>query len=114
MAISYNWTCTACGSSNAAGTEICRQCGSNAITSAFEIQAGTNTRRPPFSRAATLLVMLLGTAALSGNALLWIFNPPDTTWWIGIGLFASIFVALGAVKLLRGWQMTPNNRWGGL
>jgi hypothetical protein len=103
MAIGYNWTCTACGAANAAGTDTCRQCGSNAITSVFEIETGANARRgPPLSAAERFLATLLGTAAFSGAALLWIFNPPDTAWWVGVALFAATFILLGAVKLLRG------------
>ena len=102
MAIGYNWTCTACGAANAAGTNICRQCGSNAVTSAFEIETGENARRPPLSTAERLLVLLFSAVVILGAALLWVFNPPDTAWWVGVGLVAAVFILGGVGKLLRG------------
>ena len=38
MAIAYNWTCSACGVTNAAGTDQCHACGHSAVTSAAEIE----------------------------------------------------------------------------
>jgi hypothetical protein len=102
MAIGYNWTCTACGATNGAGTNICRLCASNAVTSAFEIQTGANTRRPPLSTSERLLVLLCSMVAFSGAALLWVFNPPDTAWWMGVGILAAVLILGGGAKLLRG------------
>jgi hypothetical protein len=103
MAIGYNWTCTACGAANATGTDTCRQCGSNAITSASEIETGTNARREPsLSVAERFLVGLLGVVAVAGAALFWIFNPLEVAWWVGIGLFVAALILSGAVRLLRG------------
>jgi hypothetical protein len=103
VSIGYSWACTACGAANSADTETCRRCGSNAITSAFEIETGTNTQRgPKLSLAATSLVILAGGALVMGSTLLWIFNPPDTAWWVGLGLFIAIFVLAGVAKLIGG------------
>jgi len=103
MAIDYNWTCTACGAANASGTDSCRQCGSNAVTSALEIETGTNTRRhPQLSTAERALALLGAISATVGVALLRVFNPPEVIWWVGAGLLAAPFVYLGARKLLRG------------
>jgi hypothetical protein len=103
MAVGYNWTCTACGAANVAGTDICRQCGSNAITSAHEIETGVNThRRLPLSAAERVLTILAAIPAVAGAALFWVFSPPEVIWWVGVGLLATSFIALGAIKLLRG------------
>jgi hypothetical protein len=102
MAIGSNWTCTACGATNAAGTDTCRQCGSNAVTSAFEIETGQNTRRPTLSSAERVLALLVTVVAASGVGLLWVFNPPDTAWWVGAGMVAAILILVGAAKLLKG------------
>ena len=98
MAIPYNWTCTACGATNAAGIDVCSHCGSNAVTSAFDIETGANKRRtPPFS----LGERLVSAALLLGYALFLIFNPPQTAWWVGIGLFAAAFALMCVARWLR-------------
>ena len=103
MAVGYNWTCTACGAANAAGTDICRQCGSNAVTSALEIETGANTRRrQQLSAAQKALAALVMIPGIAGVALLWVFNPPDVAWWVGAGLLAACFIVIGITKLLRG------------
>ena len=102
MASSYNWTCTACGATNAGGTDICRQCGSSAITSAVEIETGTNTHRgPPLGAAERALKLLVVISAVTGAALFWVFNPLEVIWWVGIGLLAASCILLGGMKLLR-------------
>ena len=103
MAVGYNWTCTACGAANAAGTDTCRRCGSNAITSAHEIETGVNTHsRPPLTAADRVLIVSVVIPAGAGVALLRIFSPPDVTWWVGVGLLTTSFIVLCAKKLLRG------------
>ena len=95
MAVGYNWTCTACGAANAAGADICRQCGSNAITSALEMETGANTqRRPPLGAAERALILVAGISAVTGVALFRIFDPPELTWWVGLGLLAACVVLL--------------------
>ena len=102
MTIGYNWTCTACGVGNPTGTDICRKCGSNAVTSAVDIEIGSNTRRdPPLSVAERLSLLLLSIVFIAGVALLEIFNPSETAWWIGVGLVSAGLILGGAGKWLR-------------
>jgi hypothetical protein len=74
MAISYNWTCTACGAANAAGSDICCECGSNAVTSAFEINKAANDQRKEQPRGKTQdrlhrpLLLFLGLYLIAGSA----------------------------------------------
>jgi len=74
MTISYNWTCTACGAPNAAGSDICCQCRSNAVTSAFEIHERAKDRRVDQPRSKTqvgnirALLLFLGLYLIAGSA----------------------------------------------
>jgi hypothetical protein len=107
MAVGYNWTCTACGAANAAGTDICRQCGSNAITSAHEIEIGANTRRrPPLTAMQKALTVLSAITGVPGAFLFWIFSPPEPIWLVGLGLLGISFMLLGAMKV-RGGRHDP-------
>ena len=45
MTIPYRWRCSACGSGNAAGVDICALCGSNAVLSAAEMETEKSPRR---------------------------------------------------------------------
>ena len=103
MAIDYAWTCTVCGAANAAGTDACHLCGCPAITSGRKAIAWVKgDRSTPLSAAERFLVALLSIMVISGPALLWIFNPPDVAWWVGVGILAATLILLGVVKLLRG------------
>jgi hypothetical protein len=98
MAISYNWTCTACGATNAAGTDICRQCGSKAITSAFEIEAGVNSkRRPPLSTAKKIILVCSVTAMFVGVFLVRVFSNA-TLFLAGLSLIAVGLIVAGVAR----------------
>jgi uncharacterized membrane protein YvbJ len=88
MANSYNWTCTACGAANAAGTDICRQCGSNAVTSASAIESGANKyRAPPLSPAKKVLLFCCITAVIAG-VMLFRITSNTKLFLLGLGLIA--------------------------
>jgi len=59
-------------------------------------------RSPHRSAAERFLILLSSVVAVAGAALLWIFNPPDTAWWVGVGLLAAVFILGAAGELLRG------------
>src|ERR1700733_12683914 len=104
MAIGYNWVCTACGATNAEGTSKCATCGSNAITSAFEIEQRASLKpvselpsvnAPPLNKfrrfiLGTCIVMVLIGVFLERPTV-----PPMLAWYIGVGL-----MALGGLPLL--------------
>jgi predicted ATP-dependent serine protease len=75
MAIDYSWTCTACGATNSAGTGSCGACGSNAITSAAELESrakghvGVNDG-PPLGTGRKITLAISITAAVAGAIVL--------------------------------------------
>jgi hypothetical protein len=96
MTIGYNWTCTACGAPNAAGTDICCQCRSNAVTSAFEIQKGANDRRVEQPRSKTqvgdirALLLVLGLYLIAGSA----YTFSSGKWFAGFPPQLDVFGVL--------------------
>ena len=100
MAIDYNWTCTACGAMNAAGTNICGQCASNAVTSSLEIDTGANTtRRPPLSTAQRTILVCSGTALFVGIFVVRVFSSP-ALFAAGLGLIVLGLIVGGAARVL--------------
>jgi hypothetical protein len=110
MAIDYNWVCTNCGATNAAGTSDCVKCGSGAIISGFEIEArasgdlpkGVGTlNSPPISKFRKLLIVSCTVMFIVGVLLERPTVPPMLLWYIGIGLMTLGVVPLTLVALLR-------------
>jgi hypothetical protein len=71
MAIKYNWTCTACGTTNAAGTDFCVSCKLPAVVSAADLASRTiqvsKTTTPvsmPLRIAAHVVPIVAGIAML--------------------------------------------------
>jgi hypothetical protein len=104
MAIDYNWVCTACGATNAAGTSNCAKCRSNAITSGFEIEQRSSPKpaselpignSPPLSRFRKLFLGTCLVMVTSGVLLERPTVPPMLAWYIGVGL-----MAVGGLPLL--------------
>lgn len=104
MAISYDWTCTACCGPNAAGTSVCRTCGANAIISASEIESragsGPSVEVPPVSGARKVAVITALVAIVAGAVLERPSVPPMIIWYVGIGLMAAGGVVLGLMIAL--------------
>ena len=103
MAVGYNWVCTVCGAANAADSNTCASCGSDAVVSGAQIEArakagGTGPiKREPLSGAALILAIL----ASAGSALLWITSPPSTYWFVGAALLGVTFFAVAVFGLLK-------------
>jgi hypothetical protein len=102
MAITYPWICTACASTNTPGRETCHSCGCPAITSGIEattwVKGGSNSQMSGWLR---LLIGIGAVAGISASMLLWVFNPPDMLWWLGLVILFGIFVLGGAARWMR-------------
>ncbi len=97
MAISYNWTCTACSATNAAGTDHCGKCGADAVISASEIEARANghlgatvvsSTSPPLGKAKRFILYCCIVAMVVGVLLERVSIPPMFIWYLGWGLMA--------------------------
>jgi hypothetical protein len=107
MAIGYDWTCTACGAPNAAGTASCRTCGCPAMTSGFESDAWRKgDRSPPLSTPKRVLLLCWCIALVTGVSLERATVPPDTVWYLGISLTALCLIVPQAIAGLRRYKMT--------
>lgn len=108
MAITYDWTCTACGAANAAGVDVCTKCGSNAITSAEEIEQrakgppAESPKYPPLPQTQKFLAACCLFAVLAGAILERFTFPPMTVWYISIALMVA-----GGLPL---WVILARNR----
>jgi hypothetical protein len=105
MAIAYKWTCSACGASNAAGTDKCARCGINAITSTAEIERQRQgkpelPKAPPLPQPKRFVAGLAGVATLAGVAMERFTAPPMLYWYIGMGL--AVGGGLTVFAMLRG------------
>ena len=103
MAIKYNWVCTACGATNAAGTDICASCNSPAVVAAADVASRTKTPDPaplpiPLRIAAYVGPMVAGVAML-------LFAPHEIGMsYLVVALLLILIgpnVAVALVKLLK-------------
>jgi hypothetical protein len=106
MAIGYNWTCTACGATNAAGTNRCGTCGGGAVISAAQIQtqaAGPSSVLARANGAKKFLIVSSLIAFIAGLAMERASIPPMTIWYVGVGLMvvSGILLALMAAQQSR-------------
>jgi hypothetical protein len=95
MAISYNWTCTACGATNPAGTTSCGTCGANAIIAAVEIGVRPLGRAKRLALGCCLAAIVVGIVLERGTV------PPDVIWYMGVGLAAFGGISLGVMAALQ-------------
>jgi hypothetical protein len=103
MAIAYNWTCTACGVANVAGVDVCAKCGSNAITSAEEIDQRAKgkpaalPKYPPLPQPQKFLAACCLFAVIVGAILERFTFPPMTVWYASIALMVAGGVPLWVI-----------------
>jgi|ERR1700733_2529441 hypothetical protein len=110
MAIKYNWVCTACGATNAAGTDICGSCKLPAIVSAADVDSRTTTQgsatptpKPPSLPTPLRIAAYVGPI-VAGVAML-LFAPHELgMWYVVVALLLILIgpnVAVALVKRLN-------------
>ena len=102
MAIKYNWVCTACGATNAAGTDRCASCKSPAVVSAMDLisrSATTKLNPPPLPKS--LRVAAYVGPIIAGLTML-TFHPQESgEWYLGAALLLILIGPNVAVALVK-------------
>ena len=112
MVIAYNWTCSACGNANAAGSDVCAKCGINAVTSAEDIERHKQGAVAPTAQAPAMrqphrfLAAGAGLVAIAGAVLERFTFPTMALWYVSLVLMAGGVLALWAVLTWHKRQTT--------
>jgi hypothetical protein len=106
MAIAYTWLCSGCGASNAAGLDVCGNCGINAVTSAQQIEQhrdGTATtassplKLPPLRQPWKSVAAVGITVAVAGAVIERFTFPTMSIWYVSVALMVGGVVVCGVV-----------------